>query len=335
VSKSRYRPVDALSSPRFAGIKTFMRLPHERTLDEELDFAVAGFPFDTTTSFRPGARFGPEAVRSASVLLRPYHRGHDLDLFEEMAGIDWGDVSVRPGDTQGTFEAAERELKRLADARIFLLVVGGDHSVTLPQLRQLSAVHGPLALIQLDAHSDTADEYYGQKVFHGTPFRRAVEEGLVEPGACVQLGLRGSLYSAGDADSGERLGFTVLTAEDVRREGIDACASLVKERVAGRPAFLTFDIDFLDPAYAPATGVPEVGGFTTWEAASLLRGLSGIRLVAADVVEVSPPYDSPGQHTAVAAANMAWELLALGAIARGRRPSPPLGIGHEKLEESS
>lgn len=314
--------MDALVHPRFSGIRTFMRLPHRRDVPDEVDFAVVGFPFDTATAFRPGARFGPEAIRSASMLLRPYNAHHDLDLFDVLRGVDWGDLIVVPGDTPGTYESSERGLRALAEAGVFCLVLGGDHSVTLPQLRALRRTHGPLALVQLDAHSDTGDEYYGQKYFHGTPFRRAVEEGLLEPGACIQLGLRGPQYSADDARGGELLGFTVVSADELRRRGLEESAALARRVVGRRHTFVTFDIDVLDPAFAPGTGVPEVGGLSTAEAVRLLRLLSGIRLVGADVVEVSPPYDTAGQQTAVAAANIGWELLHLHAVARRKGSSP-------------
>lgn len=314
--------MDALVHPRFSGIRTFMRLPHRQDLPDEVDFAVVGFPFDTATAFRPGARFGPEAIRSASMLLRPYNAYHGLDLFDVLRGVDWGDLVVVPGDTPGTYESSERGLRVLAEAGVFCLVLGGDHSVTLPQLRALRRAHGPLALIQLDAHSDTGDEYYGQKYFHGTPFRRAVEEGLLEPGACIQLGLRGPQYSADDARGGEPLGFTVVPADELRRRGLEESAALARRVVGRRHTFLTFDIDVLDPAFAPGTGVPEVGGLSTEEAIRLLRLLSGIHLVGADVVEVSPPYDTAGQQTAVAAANIGWELLHLHAVTRREGSGP-------------
>ena len=316
MTQDSLRPVDALVHPRFSGIRTFMRLPHRRDVLDEIDFAVVGFPFDTATAFRPGARFGPEAIRSASMLLRPYNAYHHLDLFDVIGGVDWGDLVVVPGDTPATYDAGERGLRVLVEAGVFSLVLGGDHSVTLPQLRALQRTHGPLALVQIDAHSDTGDEYYGQKYFHGTPFRRAVEEGLLEPGACIQLGLRGPQYSEGDSRGGEPLGFTVMPAEELRSRGLEECAAVARRVVGERHVFLTFDIDVLDPAFAPGTGVPEVGGLSTEEAVRLLRLLSGIRLVGADVVEVSPPYDTAGQQTAVAAANIAWELLHLHAVAR-------------------
>jgi agmatinase len=197
---------------------------------------------------------------------------------------------------------------------VFTLALGGDHSVTLPELRALARRHGPLCLVQLDAHADTWDEYFGQKYFHGSTFKRAVEESLVDAASSVQAGMRGSNYGADDIGDAERLGFTVVPSEDLRALGADAYADLVKEKVGDRPVFLSFDVDFLDPAFAPGTGTPEVGGFSTAEALAFLRALKGINLVGADVVEVSPAYDGPGQQTALAAANVAYELLALKAL---------------------
>jgi agmatinase len=271
-------------------------------------------PFDTATSFRPGARFGPEGIRSASVLLRPYHPSLGIDILEALAVVDYGDLPVAPGDTEGTYRRIEAGLAPLVDAGIFPLVLGGDHSITLAELRSLARRHGPMALVHLDSHTDTWDEYFDQRYFHGTTFKRAVEEGLIEPSASVQAGMRGSLFSSGDLDDARSLGFTVIASEDLRSLGPEGYARTVRERVGDRPVFFSFDIDFLDPAFAPGTGTPEVAGFSTAEALALLRALRGIRLVGCDIVEVAPPYDGPGQPTALAAANIALDLLALRAL---------------------
>jgi agmatinase len=306
-----YRPIDAQVIPRFAGVRTFMRLPHVTELDG-VDAAAIGIPFDTGTSFRSGARFGPEAIRSASSLLRPFHTGFGLDLVESVATIDYGDLPVAPGDTEGTYRRVEEALKPVVEAGVFPLVMGGDHSITLAELRVL-ARNGPLALVQLDSHTDTWESYFGQRYFHGTTFKRAVEEGLVDAEASVQAGIRGSLYAEADLDDARELGFRVIPSEELRTLGPDGFSAAVRERAGDRPVFLSFDIDFLDPAYAPGTGTPEVAGFSTAEAVALLRSLRGIRLAGCDVVEVSPPYDGAGQPTALAAANVLWELLALRA----------------------
>ena len=311
---ARFEPTDAQVIPRFAGIKTFMRLPHVTDLDG-VEAAAVGIPFDTGTSFRPGPRFGPEAIRSASALLRPFHPGFEIDLVEALAVVDYGDVPVAPGDTTGSYERIEAGLAPLVDAGVFPLGLGGDHSITLAELRALAKPHGPLALVQLDAHADTWDEYFGQHYFHGTTFKRAVEEGVVDAAASVQAGMRGSLYAGADLDVSRELGFRVIPSDELREIGPQGFAIEVKARAADRPVFLSFDVDFLDPAYAPGTGTPEVGGFTTAEAIAFLRALRGIRLAGCDVVEVSPAYDGPGQITALAAANVLWELLALRAVA--------------------
>jgi agmatinase len=292
-----------------------MRLPHVVEI-AEVDAAVVGIPFDTATSYRTGARFGPEAIRSASALLRPYHPGLGIDVVETVSVVDYGDLAVAPGDVEGTYRRIESGLAPLVEADVFTLVLGGDHSITLAELRAIARRHGPLALVHLDAHTDTWDEYFGQRYFHGTPFKRAVEEGLVDPNASLQAGMRGSLYAASDLDDATSLGFAVVPSEELRALGPGEYARAVRERVGDRPAFLSFDIDFLDPAFAPGTGTPEVAGFSTAEAVAFLRALRGLRLVGCDVVEVAPPYDGPGQPTALAAANVALDLLALYAVSR-------------------
>jgi agmatinase len=250
-----------------------------------------------------------------SALLRPFHPVHRLDLIEALDVVDYGDVSVAPGDTPGSMERIEAGLAPLVQAGVFTLGLGGDHTITLAELRAHAKRHGPMALVQLDAHADTWDEYFGMKVFHGTTFRRAAEEGLIDPHASVQAGMRGSLYTGDDEQLSTDLGFRLISADELRALGPERYGTEVRARVGDRPVFLTFDVDFLDPAYAPGTGTPEIGGFTTAEALQFLRALAGIRLVACDVVEVSPSYDGPGQISALAAANVLYELLALRAIA--------------------
>ena len=308
-----YRPLDAQVIPRFAGIRTFMRAPHVTNLDG-VDAAAYGIPFDTGTSYRTGSRFGPEAIRSASALLRPYHPVHEVNVVDALSIVDYGDLPVSPGDIERTYAQVEDTLTPIVDAGVFPLAMGGDHSVTLPELRVLARRHGPLALVQLDAHADTWDSYFGQKYFHGTTFKRAVEEGLLDPAASVQAGMRGPVYTASDLGAARELGFTVVQSEELRALGPEAYARLVRGRVGERAVFLSFDVDFLDPAFAPGTGTPEIAGFSTAEAVGLLRALRGINLAGCDVVEVSPPYDGPGQPTALAAANVLWELLALRAL---------------------
>jgi agmatinase len=319
-TRRRYEPVDASISPRFAGVRTFARLPHVREDLTDVDVAVLGFPFDTATSYRTGTRFGPEAIRSASALLRPYNAYQQINVFEQLNCVDGGDVGVLPGDTVGTLERAQRELADVIGADVTPVVLGGDHSITLSELRALAAVHGPLAIVQLDAHTDTWDSYFGQRYYHGTTFRRAAEEGVIDASSSVQAGIRGPLYSAADLDEARELGFAVVPADELRGLTPARYGELVRERVGDRSAFISFDVDFCDPAFAPGTGTPEVGGFSSAEAQALVRSLRGLRLVGADVVETSPAYDSPGQPTSLLAANIAWEILALIAAARAALP---------------
>src|SRR3954467_2011670 len=290
-----------------------MRAPHVTEVSG-VDAAVYGIPFDTATSYRAGARFGPEAIRSASALIRPYHPVHDVNVVEALSIVDYGDLPVSPGDTERTYAQVEEGLAPLVAADVFPIALGGDHSITLPELRALAKRHGPLALVQLDAHADTWEQYFGQKYFHGTTFKRAVEEGLLDAAASVMAGMRGSVYAASDLETARELGFAVIESEELRGLGADRYGELVRNNVGERPVFMSFDIDFLDPAFAPGTGTPEVAGFSTAEALALLRSLRGIKLVGCDVVEVAPPYDGPGQATALAAANIALDLLALHAV---------------------
>jgi agmatinase len=313
VTQPPYRPLDAQVIPRFAGIRTFMRAPHVTDLNG-VDAVVYGIPFDTATSYRTGPRFGPEAIRSASALLRPYNPALGVNLVERLSIVDYGDVPVSPGDTERTYAQVEEALAPVVAAGAFPLALGGDHSITLAELRALARAHGPLALVQLDSHGDVWEQYFGQQYFHGTTFKRAVEEGLLDPQASVQAGMRGSLYGAEDIAVARDLGFTVLTTDELRDLGPAAYGELVRSQVAGRPVFVSFDIDFLDPAFAPGTGTPEAGGFSTAEALAFVRSLRGITLAGCDVVEVSPPYDGPGQVTALAAATVAYELLSLRAL---------------------
>jgi agmatinase len=289
-----------------------MRAPHVTDL-AGVDAAVYGIPFDTATSYRTGARFGPEAIRSASALIRPFHPPLGVNVVDALAIVDYGDLPVSPGDTERTYGQIEAGLAPIVDAGVFPVALGGDHSITLAELRVI-ARGGPVALVQLDAHADTWEEYFGQKHFHGTTFKRAAEEGLIDPTASVQAGMRGSVYDASDLGTARELGFTVIESEELRALGSDGYGALVREHVAERPVFVSFDIDFLDPAFAPGTGTPEVAGFSTAEAVAFLRALRGIKLAGADVVEVAPSYDGAGQPTALAAANVVFELLALRAL---------------------
>ena len=305
-----------MDAPRYTGIRTFARLPHV-TETAGVDVAVVGAPFDTATSYRPGARFGPEGIRAGSTLLRPYHPAMGIEVWGSQTVVDWGDIGLTPGNAERTVQQIATALQPLLQADIVPLVLGGDHLVALGELRAQAAMHGPVALVLLDAHADTWDAYYGERLFHGTVFRRAVEEGLLRPERSLLAGMRGPLYSADDLGAAREMGFELITGDELRAMPLGEYGELVRTRVGDAPAFLSFDIDVIDPAFAPATGTPEVAGLLPHEALVLLRSLAGMRFVGYDVVEVSPVYDGPGQTTAMLAANIAYELLALSAVARG------------------
>jgi agmatinase len=313
----RYTPADSLESPRFTGPTTFARLPHVRTL-EDVDVALLGVPFDTGVTYRIGGRFGPGAVRDASVMLRPYNPNLDVAPFEHLSCIDYGDVAIVPGYVERSYAAIERAVAPIVEAGVIPLLVGGDHACTLPHLRGTRS-RGPVAVIDFDSHTDAWDSYFGEKYNHGTWMRRAIEEGLVDTGHSIEVGLRGPIYAAGDW-SGLRseLGLEYLTTEDVLRIGPAATATAIRERVGERPAFISFDIDVVDPAFAPGTGTPEPGGLSAHDALAIVRGLTGIDFAGFDVVEVIPAYDPAGQ-TAFLAANLAYEMLSLVALRRAGR----------------
>jgi agmatinase len=310
----RYAPPDALTAPRYSGVKTFARCPLVEDVDG-VDVAVFGIPFDTATTMRPGARFGPEAVRAASVMLRPYNPVQEAQVFGRLSVADLGDLRVTPGNAQKTLEQVAGQLEPVVRQGVRTLCLGGDHLVALGELRAHAAVHGPLGLVLLDAHADVWDEYCGERYYHGSPFRRAVEEGLVDPARSLLAGMRGSVYGPGDAAMPRDLGFEVVPCEELVDLGPEEYGENVRARVGDGPLFLSFDVDVLDPAYAPGTGTPEAAGLTTREALGYVRALRGLRFSGFDVVEVSPSYDGAGQPTAVAAANVAYELLTLDVLA--------------------
>jgi agmatinase len=304
-----HRPPDASVAPRFTGPRTFMRLPHTLETDG-VDLAIVGVPTDDAVSFRSGARFGPEAVRSASVFLRPYNPALKVDVHERLSMVDYGDAPTVPGYHMETLERIERHLVPLHEAGVIPLCVGGDHSIALAELRAAARVHGPLALVHLDAHADVWEQYYGARYFHGTVFKRAAEEGLVDPRRSVQAGMRGTLYGAADEDAPSALGYDAIPWAELTPEEYGA---RVRARVADGPAFLSFDVDFVDPAFAPGTGTPEVGGPTSGQALAYLRALTGIDFRGFDCVEVSPPYD-PSGITAHLAASACHEMASLAAL---------------------
>jgi agmatinase len=313
IESKRYRPVDAMEYPRFSGIRTFMRLPHVTDLTG-VDFAVVGVPFDTGGTFRVGARFGPEGIRNQSVLLRPYNPTLKVPIFDICSGVDYGDVPVTPGylpESHAQIKEAASVVLASGATPIFL---GGDHSVSLPLLRAVAAKYGPVALIHFDSHNDLWHSYFGGKDTHGTPFRRAYEEGLLDTSRSSQIGLRGSLYDEGDLQVTLDCGFQMITGPEMHEIGIAETIWRVRKRVGTGPTYITFDIDFVDPAYAPGTGTPEVGGFTSAQCQQLIRGLVGVNIVAFDLVEVMPMYDSQGAVTCLLAANLVHEFISLIAL---------------------
>lgn len=301
--------------PRYANLHTFMRVPLSKDLSQA-DAAIIGFPFDTGATWRIGARFAPGAIRQATAGLRPYHPTLKTALLEQIQVVDYGDVSTIPGYIAETVEQASEELKDVLVPTCVPIFLGGDHTVSYPELRAVAHHHGPVALLHFDAHTDTWDSQWGQAIGHGTPFWNALQEGLIDPAASIQLGLRGSLSDDGDWERPQRLGFDVVPMDQVDPFDADELARRIRRRVGDRPVFLSFDIDALDPAHAPATGTPEIGGFTTREIVALLRRLAGLRFVGFDVVEVLPHID-PAQITAVAAANIVFEFL--GLLVAGRQ----------------
>jgi agmatinase len=295
-----------------------MRLPNVRDL-ENADVAIVGAPFDTGATFRAGARFGPEGIRSTSHLLRRYNPSLDVAIFDYLSVIDYGDVPVVPGYIEESYRRIESGLEPIHRSGVVPIVLGGDHSIALPGLRAAASVHGPLALVQFDSHPDTWNLYFGERHTHGTPFRRAVEEGLLDTSRSIQIGMRGSLYERSDWDDAREMGFDLVPTDEVRELGIPGVIVRIRERTGEAKAYVSFDVDFVDPAYAPGTGTPEIGGFTSREAQEFLRGLAGLEIVGCDVVEVYPAYDH-AQITALLAANVAHEFLSLLAFSRKTAP---------------
>jgi agmatinase len=314
---TRPQPRDAFKSPRFAQPATFMRLPH-RTDFGGVDVALVGVPFDSGTSYRPGTRLGPREIRAQSSLIRPYSYFQQVAPFDLLTVVDAGDVDASPINLELAHQAIESQIESIVAAGAVPLAVGGDHSISLPALRAVARAHGPLGLIQFDSHIDTWDGDFGSKLFHGSPFYYAVTEGLVDPRRFVQVGIRGPMYGPDDFAFQRQHAISVIDIDDVLRSGIDAVSARIRSTVGSGPIYVTFDIDAVDPAFAPGTGTPEVGGLTSHQAQALVRGLAGLPIVGGDIVEVSPPFDGPGQITSVLAANLLFELLCV--VARSRQP---------------
>ncbi|MHA1667700.1 MAG: agmatinase [Candidatus Heimdallarchaeaceae archaeon] len=305
----KYQPVDPIKSPRFSGIKTFMRLPYLTEI-EKVDFGIIGVPSDAGASFRTGQREGPASIRKVSALLRHHNPILNISPFEYISGADFGDLPVVPGYIEEGYKRIEENLFPIIDAGIVPILLGGDHAITLPELRAINKKHGPVALVHFDSHSDTIDEYFGKPYNHGTPFKRAVEEDLLLTENSIQVGLRGSIYTKNHLEIPKRLGFDIITSYKMREIGLEQVIERIKERVGEAKTFLTFDIDFVDPAYAPGTGTPEVGGFTSGEAIRLIRGLKDINFVGFDLVEVLPAFD-PTEITALLASNIIYEFISI------------------------
>jgi agmatinase len=311
-----YGPADPRHTPRVAGMSTFLRLPHALHLND-VDVAIVGLPFDSGAGYRAGARFGPKAIREGSLSLRPFYSpSQRVSVFDRITAIDHGDAQIVPGFVDRSYERMGEALDQIHAAGAMPLGLGGDHGVLLPELRAAARVHGPLALVLFDAHTDTADEDLGERYTHNTPVRRAVEEGLIDPARSTLLGMRGGLYHAGELEEDRETGFAVIAWDDLAQLGTGGVAAAV-DRAAGK-AFLSFDVDFVDPAFAPGTSTPECGGPTSMQALALIRACRGLEIVGADVVEVLPDLDA-SRLTATLAATVAWEMLCL--IAAGRRPA--------------
>lgn len=310
-------PIDASKTPRFAGPASFARLPR---LDQvpHADVAVVGVPFDSGVSYRPGARFGPTHVREASRLLRPYNPALDVSPFEIAQVADAGDIAVNPFNIHEAIETIEAAAVDLTKNDTALVTIGGDHTIALPLLRAAAQKHGPVALVHFDAHLDTWDTYFGAEYTHGTPFRRAVEEGILDTEALSHVGTRGPLYGKKDLEDDRRFGFGIVTSSDVYYQGVVEVVDKLRQRLGNRPVYVSIDIDVLDPAHAPGTGTPEAGGMTSRELLEILRGFRGLNLIGADVVEVAPAYDH-AEITGVAAAHVAYDLVSLLAMRHEER----------------
>ena len=302
-------PQDSLTVPRFCGVATYMRLPYTRDLDG-VDVAVVGLPFDTGSPYRVGCRFGPRAIRQASVLLRPVNPYHDIDVFKELSVVDYGDSIVQPGETEPSFERMDECLVDIVKAGVIPLGFGGDNAVTYPELKAMGETHGPISVLHFDAHTDTWGNYFGQRHNAGTAYRRAVEDGYVDATKSIQAGMRGSLFARSDITQSLDLGYEVITTDAIFEMGIDALAAHIMKKLSGRKVFLSLDLDIVDPAFAPGVQIPEVGGLSSREIIALIRRLRGLNIVGADVVECNPMYDN-AEITALLGATIGAEILAL------------------------
>ena len=300
--------VDATQMPRYGGIATFAHLPQLSEVSD-VDVAIVGVPFDTGVSYRPGARFGPNHVRESSRLLRPYNPAANVSPFATQQVVDAGDIAANPFDIEEAISSIHKSYDQLSERAKKIVTIGGDHTITLPILRSLKAKHGAISVVHFDAHLDTWDSYFGADYTHGTTFRRASEEGLLDPEGCMHIGIRGPLYAAKDLTDDKALGFQIFTSVEFQDLGVNAAIDKMKARVGKRPVYISIDIDVLDPAHAPGTGTPEAGGLTSRELLSVLRATAGMNVIGADIVEVAPAYDH-AQITGIAASHVMYELIS-------------------------
>ena len=303
------QPLGGNDMPRFGGITTFMRLPN-RSEPADLDVGIFGVPFDLGTSNRPGARFGPRGIREESVMIRPYNMATRAAPFDSLRIDDLGDVATNAFDKDDSIARIEAFADNLLAHGLTTVAIGGDHTIVLPMLRAMKKIHGPVGLVHVDAHTDINDEMFGEKIAHGTPFRRAVEEGLLDCDRVVQIGVRGTGYTADDFDWSRQQGFRVVQAEECWHTSLEPLMADVREKVGGGPVYLSFDIDGLDPAYAPGTGTLEIGGLTTPQGIEIIRGCYGLDIVGCDLVEVAPIYDVSGMTSRIAA-DLIYEMLCV------------------------
>lgn len=322
-----YKPEISRGVPGFSGIRTFMHLPHVKDDLENVDFAVIGVPFDTGVSYAIGTRFGPSAIREMSQRIRGINPALDrLNIFDYLSGVDYGDLAVHPGYIEYSYEAIEEQLAPIFRHNVIPILLGGDHSISLPHLRAAAKKYGPISLVHFDSHSDTGRSLDPRKKYsHGTMFSIAVDEGIVDPYSSIQIGMRGTSITKNPYQPARDMGFELLTTDDVKAMEISKLTQLIKARVSDKPVFLTFDVDFLDPVFAPGTGTPEVGGFTTYEAYQMIRGISGINMIGFDIVETLPDRD-PAHITALNAANITFQVLSIIAQNKKAKLQNPLEI---------
>jgi len=304
-----HQPISGNDLARFSGPNTFMRLPQVSALDG-LDVAILGVPMDIGTSWRSGTRFGPKQIRSESAMIRPYNIQTGAAPFDSLNMADIGDLAINPFSLADSLQIIQESYASILTSPVIPVALGGDHALTLPVLRAIAQKHGPVALVHIDAHADVNDEMFGERETHGTVFRRAYEEGLIDAGHVYQVGLRGTGYTATDFTEAQEWGFQMWLAPDLWHRSLENLGAEIRRDIGDRPTYVTYDIDSLDPAYAPGTGTPEIGGLTTAQAMELIRGLRGLNIVGCDMVEVSPPYD-PSGNTALTAANLLFEILCV------------------------